>query len=128
MEMFRKADFAVKFYVFTLTTMAGWLASGKVEGVVAAALLVTLGIIGAGHVAHYHVRAARLHRKARMLADSLARSAQVPEDLRLYDASDDQISLLAAGQAITGAVFNSAIVLLLGCIYSTVLVMLHPPV
>ena len=120
-EAFRKADFAVKFYVGCLTALAGWLGTNHFDHASSGELLVTLGVIGSGHVANYQVRAARLHRKARQLAQAIAESARVPPELRLYEEADERIQLLRPGQAVTAAVFNVAAVAVLSLLYSALL-------
>ncbi len=111
-------DNTVRYYVAAVTALAGWLATNPITPEAGAVLIFVLGLFGTGHVTYYHLRALRLHRRARELAHELAEKAQLPASLRLYRTQEEKFHLFHSGQAVTAAFFNGTIVLALSLAYT----------
>ena len=120
-ECLRRADEAVKFYIVATTALAGWLASNGAHDSRGSFLLMSLGVIGAGHVVHFHLRGRRLWRQAEELASALAHIVGAPDMVLPRGAVDKNRPLLSTGNAATDMLFSAFVILALAGIYAGVL-------
>ncbi len=119
-----RIDNSVKFHVGTGSALAGWFVThGRVD-ILSAFFILSLGILGAGHVVYYHNRANLMHAKARQLAQIYTEMADLPESVRLYPPESEFKKLLRRGHPITAMFFDALMILGISIAYFTIFVLI----